>query len=152
MPFTFNRIFDSMKMKITAGFCVLLLCGILGGCAQKSADMDHKGMKTPEPAPDLTVEEQQKKAYEILGQILQLTDSMDREQNIPEIKAGYREIIEKCPDTALAQESYLRLVLLAREENTPESNAEAERVYQEFLQKYPDSSLQRIIENELKKE
>ena len=141
-----------MNMKIIAGFCFLVLLGIMGGCAQKSADMEQKSIERLEPAPKLTVAEQQKKAYEILEEIRQLTDTIDREENIPEIKAGYREIIEKCPDTALAQESYLRLVLLAREENTPDSNAEAERVYQEFLLKYPDSPLQRIIENELKKE
>ena len=125
---------------------------MMAGCAPKSADMDQKSIESQEAAPKLTVAEQQNKAYEILEEILQLTDAIDREENIPEIKAGYREIIEKCPDTGLAQESYLRLVLLAREENTPDSNAEAERVYQEFLLKYPDSPLQRIIENELKKE
>ena len=125
---------------------------MMAGCAPKSADMDQKSIESLEAAPKLTVAEQQNKAYEILEEILQLTDAIDREENIPEIKAGYREIIEKCPDTGLAQESYLRLVLLAREENTPDSNAEAERVYQEFLLKYPDSPLQRIIENELKKE
>jgi hypothetical protein len=141
-----------MNMKIIAGFCFLVLVGIMGGCAQKSTDMEQKSIERLEPAPKLTVAEQQKKAYEILEEIRQLTDTIDREENILEIKAGYREIIEKCPDTGLAQESYLRLVLLAREENTPASNAEAERVYQEFLLKYPDSSLQRIIENELRKE
>ena len=141
-----------MKMKIMWGFFLLVLLGMMAGCAPKSADMDQKSIESQEAAPKLTVAEQQNKAYEILEEILQLTDAIDREENIPEIKAGYREIIEKCPDTGLAQESYLRLVLLAREENTPDSNAEAERVYQEFLLKYPDSPLQRIIENELKKE
>ena len=111
------------------------------------------GSKEPfasEPVQKLNADEQKKPAFEILKEILSLSESPDRENNLPRIKALYRKIVEAYPDLVLAQESYMRLVILAKEENTPAGDAEAEQIYQEFLQKYPGSRMQRVIENELR--
>ena len=141
-----------MKGKNFLGLTVVFMWGVFTGCAQQPADVGQKSLESPASVQQLTPAEQEKRAYEILEEILQLSDAVYRKENIPQIKALYREIIETCPDTGMAQESFLRLVLLAKENKTAEGNAEAEQVYQEFLQRYPDSRLQRIIENELAKE
>ncbi len=140
-----------MKMRIITLLCFFVFWGIITGCAQKQAEVGQESIKSSEPVQVLSLEEQRKQAYDILKEILLLSDSPERVKKLPEIKALYREIIDKYPDLGLAQESYMRLVILAKEENTPAGDAEAESVYHEFLQKYPDSRLQRIIENELKK-
>ena len=140
-----------MKMRIISLLCFFIFWGIMTGCALKSAEVGQESIKSSEPVRVLSIEEQRKQAYDILKEILLLSDSPERVKKLPEIKALYLEIIDKYPDLGLAQESYMRLVILAKEENTPAGDAEAESVYHEFLQKYPDSRLQRIIENELKK-
>ena len=68
----------------------MVLWVIMAGCVQKSFDMERKNIESPEPPPKLTIAEQQKKAYEILEDILRLTNAINCEDNIPEIKARYR--------------------------------------------------------------
>ena len=140
-----------MKMRIISLLCFFVCWVMIAGCAQKPSEVGQESIKSSEPVQVLSIEEQRKQAYDILKEILLLSDSPERKAKLPEIKALYREIIDKYPDLGLAQESYMRLVLLAKEENTQAGDAEAESIYNEFLQKYPDSRLQRIIENELKK-
>lgn len=141
-----------MKGKVLAGLTLVLLLGIVAGCAQKPAEMRQKSLESPAPVQQLTLAEQDTRAYEILEEILQLTDTFYRQENIPQIKVLYREIIETCPDTGVAQESFLRLVLLAKEEKTAAGDAEATQLYREFLERYPDSRLRPIIETELARE
>jgi len=144
---------DGVMKKVSVALaCLLFTIWLLAGCAQKTGVGDQAGLTTPKEAQALSLEEQKKAAYEIFKEILLLSDSQEREQNLPRIKSLYREIIEKYPDIGLAQESYLRLIMLAKEQKTPEGEAEAESLYREFLQRYPDSKLQRIVENELRKE
>lgn len=138
-----------MKGIALAGMALVFLWGIVAGCAQKPADIGQKVPEVSEPAVQLTPEEQNTRAFEILEEILQLSDTFYRKENIPQIKVLYREIIETCPDTGVAQESFLRLILLAKEEKTDEGDAAAAQLYREFLERYPDSRLKRIIENEL---
>ena len=123
----------------------------MGGCAQKTTEVEQKSIERRAPLQQMTIEEQQKEAFGIFTKILLLSDSPERDKNLPEIKFLYREIIEKYPDIGLAQESYLRLVMEAKKENTTAGDAEAEGLYREYLQKYPDSRMQPIIESELKK-
>ena len=142
---------DAMKIRIILLLIFVFFCGITNCYAQKIAEAEQAGITSPEPARKMSIAEQKKEAYDILKEILLLSDSPEREKKLPEIKVLYRKIINKYPDLGLAQESYMRLVILAREENTPEGDAEAEKLYEKFMQKYPGSRLQRIIENELKK-
>lgn len=132
---------------------LFVVCGvIIAGCAQKPVAEQAESMETWEPVQGMSLAEQKKQAYDIFKQILWLSDGPEREKHLPEIKALYREIIGRYPEIALAQESYLRLVILAKEEGTAAGDAEAERLYREFSVKYPDSKLMKIIENELAKD
>jgi hypothetical protein len=133
----------AMQKKI---LLILLLCLMLGafiGCAGQTVE------KRQEPVQQLSRAEQKEQAYEIFEQILNLSNTPGVEKDVPRIKELYREIIDKYPDIGLAQESYLRLILLAKDENTAAGDKEAEGLYQEFLQKYPNSRVRPIMEKEL---
>lgn len=137
-----------MKMKVVMFSLLAAVCLMLAGCAAKSAGgAGGKDMQTRE-ASLLSPGEQEEQAYEILKQILELSGSHSRQKNLSRMKELYREIIEKYPETGVAQESYLRLIIIAKEDNTASGDAEAERIYQEFLGKYPDSNLRMVLENE----
>ena len=140
-----------MKIRTILLLCFIFFWGIKTCYTQKTAEAEQASITSPEPARKMSIEEQKKEAYGILKEILLLSDSPEREKKLPEIKILYRKIINKSPDLGLAHESDRRLVILAREENTPDGDSEAESLYEEFMQKYPDSRLQHIIENELKK-
>ena len=131
-----------MKKKFIRLFFIMCVLVLAAGCATKTYDTA--------PAKQLSPAEQKEQAYEIFKQILELTDAPERQENLPQIKKLYRQIIDTYPDVGLAQESYLRLVLLAKEENSPSGDKEAAELYQEFAEKYPDSRLRKVIENELK--
>lgn len=130
---------------------LLVVVGVLAGCAQKPGGGEPEKLAVEQGTQTLSLEEQKTAAYEIFKEILLLTDSPDREKNLPAIKGLYREIIDKYPKIGLAQESYLRLIMLAKEEKTAAGDAEAQSLYNEFMQRYPDSKIQRIVENELNK-
>jgi hypothetical protein len=138
-----------MNKKIITLLLLPVLLYVLSGCAGQTVETGREEMRE-EPAVQMSHAEQKEQAYEIFKQILELSDSPDRQANLPQIKQLYREIIDKYPDVGLAQECYLRLVLFAKAEKTAAGNAEAEKLYQEFSQKYPDSKLQKVIENELR--
>jgi len=161
-----NFIFQSYAIKLDYEYCpgggsmktrkipliiFIFLVGVIYGGVQVAAQSAQKDMINSGPGKKPNIEEQKKGAYEIMKEILLLSDSPEREKNIPEMKMLYRKIIDTYPDLALAQESYMRIIILAKEERTPEGDAEAESLYQEFLEKYPGSRLQPIIENELRK-
>ena len=66
-------------------------------------------------------------------------------KNLSEIKILYRKIINNYPDLALAQESYLRLIILDKDEHSPEGDAEAESLYQEYVTKKAGSNEQAFL-------
>jgi hypothetical protein len=136
---------DGVQRKLIVVACVSLFLGVFVGCAQKTEEIDL----SPQPVQKLSLEEQRAAAYEIFREILVLSDSPEHEKNSPQIKSLYREIIDKYPDIGLAQESYMRLIIMAKEEKTATGDKEAETLYHEFMQQYRDSKIQRIIENEL---
>jgi TolA-binding protein len=95
--------------------------------------------------------EREAKAFEIFDQILTLTETPDTKDVLPQIETLYLKIIKEYPDTALAQESYWRLIMLYVEKSTPPEYEKAENLYREFLKKYPDSVMDNPIENTLSK-
>jgi hypothetical protein len=136
-----------MKMKIVVCFLLGATLLLLSGCAEKTADAGPDAVK-PEAVSLLSPEEQEEKAYEVFREILELSRGESRQANLPQMKELYREIIDTYPESWLAQESYLRLIIMARQDKTAEGDTEAERLYQEYLGKYPDSGLRRILEYE----
>ena len=136
-----------MKMKVVMVSLLVFVLFMLGGCAGQSVGTGGKSREV-QKASQLSLGEQKEQAYEIFKQILELSDYQHRQENLPRMKELYREIINKYPQIGLAQESYLRLIIIAREEKTASGDAEAERLYQEFLGKYPDSNLRMVLESE----
>ena len=136
-----------MKMTLIMFSLLAAVLLMLPGCADKSVGTGEKSLQAQE-TKQLSQVEQKEQAYDIFKQILELSDSMNRRDNLPEIKDLYRKIIAKYPEIGLAQESYLRLIILAKEEDTAAGDVEAESLYQEFLGKYPNSNLRRVLENE----
>ena len=136
-----------MKMKVVMVSLLVFVLLMLGGCAGQSGGTGGKSIEV-QKASQLSLGEQKEQAYEIFKQILELSDREHRQENLPRIKELYREIINKYPEIGLAQESYLRLIIIAKEEKTASGDAEAEGLYQEFLGKYPDSNLGSVLESE----
>ena len=137
-----------MKTKLIILSLVATVFLLLAGCAEKSVGTGEKSMQTRETS-QLSHAEQKEQAYDIFRQILDLSGSEDRQNNLPRIKELYQQIIDQYPEIGLAQESYLRLIIIAKEEDTASGDAEAERLYQEFVGKYPDSNLKKVLEYEI---
>jgi len=139
-----EQIVAKFKMVVAGWCCAMVL--FMAGCAVKTTETDTVVSK-----PDqLSYDEQKEKAYDIFKQILDLSNAENRQENLPEIKRLYREIIEKYPEVPLAQECYLRLIIIAKDEKSNAGDEEAQRLYQEFQKVYPDSKLKKIIENKMK--
>jgi TolA-binding protein len=95
------------------------------------------------------VSEREAKAYELFNEILELTQNPDIAEALPKIEALYLRIIQEYPETALAQESYWRLVMLYVDKASPTEYEKAELLYHQYLQKYPNPVLKSAIEDSL---
>jgi tetratricopeptide (TPR) repeat protein len=95
--------------------------------------------------------EEEKKAYKIFEEILDLTENSDTQTVLPQIEELYLKIIKEYPDLALAQESYWRLISLYVEKTVPPDYEKAENSYKEFLEKYPESPIKYLIIDTLSK-
>lgn len=98
--------------------------------------------KIPAEKKRLTQEEQGKMAFEIFNEIYKVTEGVeDRQAMLPKIEAKYQEIVDNYPDATLAEESYLRLIAINIQEFKPLRPERAEKLYQDFISRYPDSLL-----------
>lgn len=98
------------------------------------------------PAP-LSREEQEKKALEAFNKILELTETGSREEILPRLENAYLDIINNYPEAPLAQESYWRLIIIYTRDYNPPKTEEAEKIFKEFIQTYPDSPFKKDIED-----
>lgn len=105
----------------------------------------------PQTKALLSPSEQDAKALEAFKRILTLTEEAPREAILPQIEVAYLEIIREYPDSSIAQESYWRLVLIYVDESIPPRYDEAERLYNEFIKKYPKLQTRSMIEDTLSK-
>ncbi len=112
---------------------------------QEEATPSEKKREEPVPA------DREAKAYDLFNEILTLTETSDINAVFPQMEALYLEIIRGYPDTALAQESYWRLISLYVDKSTPPEYEKAENSYKEFLKKYPGSVIKNVIEDTLSK-
>jgi len=86
--------------------------------------------------PSQSVQEQEEKAMEEFKVMLESTKGMRRENIVPLISEGYNDIIEKYPDSFLAEESYYRLMVIKLRDHYPPQEEEAERLYREYFRIY----------------
>ncbi len=106
----------------------------------------------PQEEIKLSLEEQEKRSLEIFNLILEVsTSSPDRREVLPEMEKLYKRIIKECPDVPLAQESYLRLVILYLKDYDPPRSDDAMELYNDFLKKYPASVIKSEIEDSMMK-
>ncbi|MCW8906146.1 MAG: hypothetical protein OQL28_02770 [Sedimenticola sp.] len=89
-----------------------------------------------EADPTLTLEQQQVRAEQLFEQIRQ-ADRYDYEQ----IEALYLQLIDECPDTEQAEESYFRLSNLYRIGMDPPEYFKLRRLLEDYLSRYVDTEL-----------
>jgi len=134
--------------------CLLVVLFLISACATAPQKVEDKKI-TPEEKilPEkkkLPMEEQEKAAFELFEKILSLTEeAKSREAILPQMEALYEEIINNYPDVPLVEESYQKIIAMDIEEFNPPKVDKAERLYQDFLKKYPDSSVKIYIEQTL---
>jgi tetratricopeptide (TPR) repeat protein len=134
-----------MTKFLKLAFLGLLFSGLLLTIGTAMADEALKEDQSPK-AEELSAEEQNKKAMEAFRKILELTESAeDRASILEPLEAAYREIIEKYPKAYLSQECYWKLMTIYISESNPPLFEKAEKLYDEFMKKYPDSQLKFLL-------
>ncbi len=114
-----------------------LACLALFSCAPSEK---KPPVEVPPPQPavvKLPFEVQEERSMRVFEEILELTADVDRLTVLPELKAGFYKIINEYPDSRLAPESYMRLIVMALRDYIPPRVEEAEMLYHEFLKKHP---------------
>lgn len=81
--------------------------------------------------------------------ILESTRELKRQDAVPLILDGYDEVMEKYPNSYLAEESYYRKMSIYLLENYPPMEEEAEGLFREYFQKYKKPRLGMIMNSEL---
>lgn len=100
-------------------------------------------------APALTVTEQENMAMDRFRELLESTRELKRQEAMPLIMNGYSEVMEKYPDSLLAEESYYRLMSIYLLENFPPKEKEAEEVYREYFSRYKNPRLAMALNGDL---
>ena len=107
------------------------------------------GVSPERPVVSMPPQEQEEKSFEVFESMLEETTGKSIEEKTPVLDAGYRDIIRNYPDSFLAEESYLRLMLLNLENYDPPRVEEAERVYREYFRIYPAPRLNNAMNDSL---
>lgn len=98
----------------------------------------------------LAPKEEESKSLELFTEILELVESTDdRKSILPMIEERYDKIIRQYPEAPLAKESYWKLITIYVEDYSPPDYDRAERKYNEFLAKYPQSFMEGFIQDTL---
>ncbi len=126
-------------MKSKSGFlCIIIIpalaSSLLFSCATAPVEEEPEKVTLP-------VEEQEKLAMQTFNDMLETTANVPRRKVLNELEQGYNKIIKEYPDTDLAQESYLRLMLYNLEDFERPRVETAENIYKEYFKKYPEPKL-----------
>jgi tetratricopeptide (TPR) repeat protein len=127
----------------------ILLFLFLSSCATAPVEREDA-----EPLPDkkevLSPAEREKKAFEKFNEILIVRrSSRDRKAVLPKMEQLYVQLIDEYPDVPVAQESYWKLVEIYTKDYSPPLYDKAEELYDEFVEKYPESGLKRVVDKTL---
>lgn len=110
---------------------------------------DLRAADDKQGADELSVDEQNKKALESFNEILDLSESGDRQKVLPQLEAAYLKIISSYPKANLTQETYWRLVQIYMNEHVPPAFEKAEGLRREFNKKYPGSRMGDLIDRSI---
>ncbi len=94
----------------------------------------------PAEQEELSAEEQTRRAQDVFRRILELTGEGERADAIPQMAAGYREIIEKYPRSATVHEAYWRLMLILMNDTQPPAFAEGEALFRDYFAQHPEKA------------
>lgn len=114
--------------------------------------------ETPPPPPQveppaqsdrMPVEKQEELAMQTYQQMLELTAERSRYEVLDQLRDGYYKVINEYPDSFLAEESYLRLILHYLHDYEIPREDDAERLYKEYFEKYPKPRMNNAINDAL---
>jgi len=94
-----------------------------------------------EKKPALPIEQQEQLATKTFNDMLDMTGEQPRKEVLPQLVAGYQKIIEEAPDTYLAEESHLRLIIHYFEDPETPQVEKAEEVYRQYFERYKNPKL-----------
>lgn len=131
--------------------CVLTIV-FISGCTGGTVPPDSDLPTATELANQLTPEEQQTMAEKLFTEILDLTlTTNDRREIFNDMERLYLEIINKYPEAHLVHEAHVRLIKLYLVVEVPGNLARAEKLYQDYCRKYPDSTFRDRIRETIDK-
>ncbi len=104
--------------------------------ADEVAKAENNAPAVASEPPSLTLEEQQTRAAELFEQIRQ-ADTYDYAQ----IEQLYLQLLQECPDTEQAEESYFRLSNLYRMGMDPPEYQKLRVLLEEYMVRYPTSEM-----------
>ncbi len=107
------------------------------------------GTEQPGTSGQPEAEEQNTKAMEVFGKIRRLMENSDRMAVLPQVEAGYREIITNYPLASISQEAHWRLMLVYLTDYTPPAFDRAEELYAAFNRRYPGSNNKGLMDDSL---
>ena len=84
----------------------------------------------------MSVKEQEEKSMVKMNEILEITSTKKKEEAIPFIISGYRDIMENYPESFMAEEGYYRLMIINLRDYYPPKIKEAEAIYKEYFRRY----------------
>ena len=105
--------------------------------------------KSPAAPTELTVEQQNEKAFEIFQEMYEMSGTLSPEELRTTRIDQYNRMIRDYPKAGLAQEAHWKLVRIYVREFDPPAIDKAEKVYASFSAQYPDSVLIPEVQNEL---
>jgi len=139
------------KVKIHTVIFIFLISIFTAAPIIASSEESGEAKPSEETKEKLSPADREAKAYELFDEILTLTETSGTATAFSQIEALYFKIIREYSDTALAQESYWRLISLYVDKSVPPGYEKAETLYFEFLKKYPESVIKNMIEDTLSK-
>jgi len=138
-------LYKVMQRSLTQSVLFLLLPVVLSAGLYSCATQERK--EPVEPTAAMSVEEQDKRAFELFSKIADIFDGNTRKAALPKAEELYLKIINDYPRAALGEECYWRLILIYVRDSSPRQFDKAELYYGRFISKYPGSQFRRELED-----
>ena len=137
------------KTIVKVVFSVFFLSFFLVACTTTGVKQPEE-KAVPAKAPPAKYTKEQKETLDIFTRILDIYENAEsRQAAAKEAEALYSRIINEYPNTPLAQESYWKLITVAVRDYRPPDFEKAEKHYEKFVLKYPDSVLSNAVNQTL---
>ncbi len=130
-------------------FSVFFLSFFLVACTTTGVKQPEE-KAVPTKAPPTVYTKEQKETLDIFTQILDIYENAEsRQAAAKDAEVLYTRIIKEYPGTPLAQESYWKLITMSVRDYRPPDFEKAEKHYEKFISKYPDSVLSNAVNQTL---